>query len=180
MRAWVVDAARNISIAPAVDFINYIPNAINVPTGGVHLYRQYIEAGAELVVQVTAASGDPDIYVWPPDWTAGQAPLAYSINDGTALDSVSFIASLSGVYQIEVFGYEAANYQLEITINPAATLSNARTATHIVRLHNAKTPRSAPTISPGDTPSEQVAVPDPPPASPVGVTHVFLPLVLRQ
>jgi hypothetical protein len=94
LRAWVADAAGNISASPAVDFINYLPATEHVGAGGVNLYRRYVEAGEQLIVRVTPVSGDPDLYVWQPDWRDGGWS---SINSGTTEDLISFEAPESGV-----------------------------------------------------------------------------------
>jgi hypothetical protein len=156
LRAWVADAAGNISASPAVDFINYLPATEHVGAGGVNLYRRYVEAGEQLIVRVTPVSGDPDLYVWQPDWRDGGWS---SINSGTTEDLISFEAPESGVYQIEVYGYTAADYQLEITVNPAQTM--AKSLTNIAALAD-KSPRGAPAVDPQDTPSNQLSVPQPP------------------
>jgi hypothetical protein len=156
LRAWVADAAGNISVSPAVDFINYLPATEHVAAGGVNLYRRYVEAGEQLIVRVTPVSGDPDLYVWPPDWRDGGWS---SINSGSTEDLISFEAPKSGVYQIEVYGYTAADYQLEITVNPAQTTAKLLTN---VAAPNDKTPRGAPAVDPQDTPSNQLSVPQPP------------------
>lgn len=179
LRAWVADAEGNISASPAVDFINYLPATEHVKAGGVNLYRRYVEAGEQLIVRVMPVSGDPDLYVWPPDWTEGGAWS--SIKGGTAEDRVSFLASESGVYQIEVYGYTAANYQLEITTNSAQVA--ATIAPQLMADSNAasadKQKREIPVVDPADTPSNQIAVPEPPSTSGV-INSVYLPLVIKH
>jgi hypothetical protein len=167
--AWAADAARNVSLSPALDFINYVPPTEHVAAGGVHIYRRHVGAGALLSVQVTPVSGDPDLYVWPPDWHAGAWS---SVNSGTAQDVVSFVVPQSGVYQIEVHGYTAAEYRLEITISQTRSLTAAWPRSAPAALADKVLP-SAPIVDPRDTPDW----PAPPPPS---HEYIYLPLVLNH
>jgi hypothetical protein len=130
-----------------------------------------------LTVCVTPVNGDPDLYVWPPDWRDGAWS---SVNSDATEDLVSFEAPDSGVYQIEVYGYTAADYRLEITIDSTQTM--ATTSIQAVTNEaatNDKTLRGAPVVDPQDTPSNQLSVPEPPTAS-GGLEEIYLPLVIRN
>jgi hypothetical protein len=175
LRAWVADAEGNISASPALDFINYTPDTEHVSGGGVNLYRQYVTAGDELVARVKPVSGDPDLYVWPPDWTEGRWS---SINSGTTEDSVRFTAPESGVYQIEVYGYTTSDYYLEITVNPVGMTAYISCKPGNNVISNEKSIHEVPIVDPQDTPSNQKAVPAPPTSS--ESQNVYLPLVLKQ
>jgi hypothetical protein len=179
IRAWAADGANNISATPAMDFINYVDTAAieHVAAGGTNLYRRYLEAGDRLTVCVTPVNGDPDLYVWPPDWRDGAWS---SVNSDTTEDLVSFAAPDSGVYQIEVYGYTAADYRLEITIDSTQTMATTRIqAVTNEAATNDKTLRGAPVVDPRDTPSNQLSVPEPPTAS-GGMEKIYLPLVISN
>ena len=179
IRAWVADGASNISATPAMDFINHVPvdSTEHVAANGTNLYRRYLEAGDRLTVCVTPVNGDPDLYVWPPDWRDGAWS---SVNNNLTEDLVSFEAPDSGVYQIEVYGYTAADYRLEITID--STQTTATTSIQSVTNEtatNSKTLRGAPVVDPQDTPSNQLSVPEPP-TTLGGLEEIYLPLVIRN
>lgn len=125
------------------------------------------------MARLMPSAGDADLYVWPPDWTTGAWA---SINAGTAEDVVAFTAPASGVYQIEVYGYTAASYTLEIAVNPTANVALVKRPAAPA---NGKTERRAPVVDPRDTPSERMAIPEPPPTVAPRYS-VYLPLVLRQ
>lgn len=179
IRAWVADGASNISATPAMDFINHVPvdSTEHVAANGTNLYRRYLEAGDRLTVCVTPVNGDPDLYVWPPDWRDGAWS---SVNNNLTEDLVRFEAPDSGVYQIEVYGYTAADYRLEITID--STQTTATTSIQSVTNEtatNSKTLRGAPVVDPQDTPSNQLSVPEPP-TTLGGLEEIYLPLVIRN
>jgi hypothetical protein len=179
IRAWAADGASNISATPAMDFINYVPVDLteHVAANGTNLYRRYLEAGDRLTVCVTPVNGDPDLYVWPPDWRDGAWS---SVNSDATEDLVSFEAPDSGVYQIEVYGYTAADYRLEITIDSTQTMATTRIqAVTNEAATNDKTLRGAPVVDPRDTPSNQLSVPEPPTAS-GGMEKIYLPLVISN
>lgn len=113
IQAWARDAAGNVSIYPAQDSINYSPPIEFVARNQTRLYRRTLAAGETLSVQLQPVSGDADLYIWPPDWQAGRPPWVSNLSD-SATESLSFQATISGVYQIEVYGYSSARYQLTI------------------------------------------------------------------
>jgi hypothetical protein len=168
----VADAVRNISLLPAQDHINYVPDVETVASGDTNLYRQHLHAGDRLVVKVTPISGDPDLYVWPSNWHDGSWS---SIHDGLTIDRVDFIAPSSGMYQIEIYGNTAADYQLSIMVNPE-TAEQMIVASAL----SDKQSRTVPIVNPLDTPSNSThgVIPLPPASSPGW--KVFLPTVLRH
>jgi uncharacterized membrane protein len=164
MRAWAADAAGNVSASPAADFINYIPRTEQVLQGSANVYRQYLEEDDHLLVRLTPMSGDPDLYVWSPDWRNGAWA---SINTGTTEDIVSFTADESGLYQIEVYGYIAAKYSIEITVDPDTTSAGMQIMD--IGRTSGKTERTVPALEPEDTPSDQMAAPEAPSVAQSGV-----------
>ena len=114
VQVWFADGAQNISDLPGKDMINYVPSGENIGQGEWRLYRQEISQGAVVIITLDVVSGDADLYVWNPSSTG--APDYYSINYGTAQDQVIFTAPESGVYQIQVYGFEASVYNLTIEV----------------------------------------------------------------
>ncbi len=156
----------NISLYPYRAYINYLPPSDHVGQGQVRVYRQTVGAGQTLTVRVTPISGDPDLYVWPPDWPIRPPWASYS---SSGVDEVSLSAPVNGVYQIEVYGYTAADYQISIS------LGSSQQQLVIGESTLAKTPRDSPALPVSSVPGEQVALP---PAAPRQYL-IYLPVVLR-
>lgn len=158
LQAWAADGAGNISRFSMKARINYVPETDHVEANQVRLYRQQIAAGQRLTVVVTPLSGDPDLYVWPPDTFD---PPWFSNLGGTAEDRVSFVAQEDGVYQIEVYGYTSAEYTISIEVTDEVVFRRGveiEPAT-IASPNVDKTPRSEPVTAVSDEPAGQMAVP---------------------
>ncbi|MGB0385737.1 MAG: hypothetical protein ACPGWR_13030 [Ardenticatenaceae bacterium] len=127
LQAWSSDGAGNISLVAKQKAVNYAPACAPIAEGGKHLFRQEVEAGETLRVEVAPCLGDADLYIWPPDWQEGQAPL---VSQGAANISEALLITntIAGTYQIEVHGYTSAQYTIQIEREPTATMS--RTANH--------------------------------------------------
>ena len=136
--------------------IDYIPPADQVGTNQVRVYRQQLTAGQSMTVTVTPSSGDPDLYVWLPNETL---PLV-SDQAGQVVDQVTLVAAVSGLHQIEVYGYTAASYSIEIVVTNGTGLARAETLSAMsVSPSDTKPTRSEPVIPLTDAPSEQTATP---------------------
>jgi len=117
-------------------------------------------------VTLTPVWGDPDLYVWPPDWQAGRPPWVSNRSD-VQVDEVAFAAPVSGVYQIEVYGYTAAQYQLSIRVGATMAALARRSA--------------AGTVGKPWPQSPAVPIADEPPRDlPGGPFSIFLPVVVRN
>jgi hypothetical protein len=98
-------------------------------------------------------------------------------NQSSGDELVAFIAPVSGNYQIEVFGYTAAEYQLEVQVTGAlAGLDRPQSVTQM-KPNLDKTPPSRPLVPLESNPGAQIALP---PAPPAAQQKIFLPLVLRR
>jgi hypothetical protein len=158
LQAWARDRVGNVSHYPYQQSVNYLPSSEWVGRNQTRVYRQRLAQGASLRVTLTPVWGDPDLYVWPPDWQAGRPPWVSNL-DGGLVDEVAFTAPVSGVYQVEVYGYTAARYQLSIG-GGAATRAPGRRST--ARATGKPWPQS-PAVSitgepPRDLPGERVSV----------------------
>jgi hypothetical protein len=118
IQAWARDGAGNISHYPYQQSVNYLPPSDWVGRNQTRVYRRALAQGASLQVVLTPVSRDPDLYVWPPDWQEGRPPWVSNLS-GSEVDELTFTAPVSGVYQIEVYGYTAARYQLSIVTEAA-------------------------------------------------------------
>jgi len=128
IQAWAEDRAGNISLLPHADIINYIPASDSVAQGESRVYRYSLHVGDRLTVRVEPLNGDPDLYVWAPDYNDPTTPRPPWVSDNldTTVEQVSFIAPVDGTYQVEIYGYTAAEYRL--TVNVTATVGVAADA----------------------------------------------------
>ena len=118
IQAWAKDGVGNISHYPYQQGISYLPPTEQVGRDQTRVYRRDLAAGVSLQVTLTPVWGDPDLYVWPPDWEEGRPPWVSNLS-GTEVDEIAFTTPVSGVYQIEVYGYTSAEYQLDIVVGAA-------------------------------------------------------------
>jgi uncharacterized protein YegL len=184
LQAWVSDGAGNISPYPYFQYINYIKPCAAVSRDGVRIYRQHVEEGDWLHVEVAPCSGDPDLYVWPPYWEEGVPPWV-SADYGDAIERLSIPITTTGDYQIEVYGYTAARYNINIEVEPSGSETMRarmpRTSTPpAVRAVLGKFWRSIPAIPPGSTPGTNTIPVGPAPYQPLSSYRIYLPLVLRN
>ena len=136
LQAWAMDHAGNVSIYPYGAYVSYLPPSESVAADQVHIYRYELSAGQSMTVRVTPISGDPDLYIWAPDY-ATRPPWVSNLNSGL-VEEISISAPVAGTYQIEVYGYTAAEYAITVTLSagPAShttlagpTVSNKSTYT---------------------------------------------------
>lgn len=117
IQAWASDRSGNISVLPFKARINYIPANNAVAQNGIQLYRYELQAGDRLAATLTAIQGDPDLYIWAPDHET-RPPWVSNLSEQS--DQVTFVAPTAGIYQIEIYGYSAAEYQLTVDVTPSA------------------------------------------------------------
>jgi hypothetical protein len=172
LQAWAADEAGNISLFPYKGFISYNAASDSIAQGQSRIYRYTITAGQQVTVDVTPLSGDPDLYVWAPDH-ATRPPWVSNASSGA--EQVSFVAPVSGVYQIEVYGFTAAQYQIAVDVTAQLDVAGKETLTNP---NAAKPDPSQPVVPVGSVPGDLIAIPVPVAAVPAG-TQVFLPLVVH-
>ena len=182
IQAWARDVAGNVSVYPAQDSINYLPPEEFVARNQTRLYRRTLAAGETLDVRLTPVSGDADLYIWPPDWQAGRPPWVSNLSSG-AVESLVFQAPNAGVYQIEVYGYSSARYQLNIQshtgvsrVQPNAAQPNAVQPNAVQPVENVdpnKQKPTAPILDPRSEPPRNLPQTAPP------VYRVYLPAATR-
>jgi hypothetical protein len=170
MQAWAADRAGNISLYPYQAYINYMPPVDQVLEGQTRVYRYTLAAGQLFTATVTRVTGDPDLYVWPPDFPE-RPPWISDLSSG--VDRVSFSAPVAGVYQIEVYGFTAADYQISVETTPAGS---RRQAAHS-GVNAAKPQRGSPAVPVSSEPGGQIALP-PPPSQPRH--RIYLPMIVRN
>ena len=167
------DVANNISVGNARQLINYEVASDQISRGQTRIYRYTVAKGQELSVNLAVVSGDADLYVWSSN-TAQSARVSNqtgSVNEQVIIPATEVTP---GVYQVEIYGYAAAEYRLTTTTkvastNPASLASSGLAATKVAP--------SAPIILVAGMPDERTgSVPQ------VGLSStskVYLPLAMR-
>ncbi|NJM06690.1 HYR domain-containing protein [Candidatus Gracilibacteria bacterium] len=140
----VRDRAGNISSRPGGAIINYVPASDSIKQGTTRIYRYRVQAGQHVDVRVTPLSGDADLLIFPPTYPA---LAGWRSENRSGEDRVSFIAPESGSYQIEVYGFTAATYSLDVTIGLAT--ARADTSSVLVEPKAQRGPAFPPDALPG-------------------------------
>ena len=109
------DGAGNISIGNARRLLTYEAPSDRIGRGQTRIYRYQVADGQSLDVQVDVISGDADLYVWSSrlDQSARVSNLGGSADERV---QIAADAIAPGVYQVEVYGYTAAEYRLTTLI----------------------------------------------------------------
>ena len=174
MQAWAADNAGNIALFPFKGYINYLPPTDRVNTNQTRSYFFTLAVGQRLTAQVIPSTGDPDLFVWSPDQNA--PPYVSNLSGGN--EEVSFVATVAGVYQVEVYGYAKSDYQLSVNITNSAA---GRSASQVGGVDPNKPQPSSPVIPRSDQgPGNQQSVPTAPTAPPADTSvKLYLPSVNR-
>ena len=167
LQAWAKDNAGNVSTFPYQASVDYTPPVDRVGRDQIRFYRRTLQSGDRLEVTVQPQSGDPDLYIWPPDWQSGRSPWV-SNRTGPVSESIAIDrAPVDGVYQIEIYGYLLAQYTLEIRVNDIPQQQRTTAAPQ-----NTNPLRTAPLIDPNSAPLRNTspATVTPTPVTPTPVT----------
>ncbi|NNJ13542.1 hypothetical protein EKD04_024770 [Chloroflexales bacterium ZM16-3] len=167
------DAANNVSIGNARQLVNYESSADQIGQNQTRIYRYNVAAGQAFSVNLEVLSGDADLYVWS---SRTDQSARVSNQEGSASEQVVIPASevVPGVYQVEVYGYSAAEYRL--STSNGATLTSLQ-AVAGGGLDASKTVPSAPVVPVASIPDERTG--SVPPAEPASNFTMYLPLVRR-
>ena len=150
IQAFVADGAGNISNAKA-QRIDFMPAGASILANQIQTYRIDMAGGETLGLNLNSLQGDADLYVWDPN--GGLA--AMSNHSNSEADSISYAVQIPGPYQVEVFGYTDAQYDLLRGPAQANGYVNA-----------GKSARGGPIISPNNVPPENIALPPAPVVTP--------------
>ncbi|MBI1294386.1 tandem-95 repeat protein [bacterium] len=116
IQAWAADERGNAMSQPALAAVNYVPVTEDwVDSGEVRLYRYTMEKGDRLSAFLFPTEGDPDLYVWPPDYEL-RSPWITNLSKG--VDEVGFVAPKDGPYQLEILGHTGASYRTAVELRP--------------------------------------------------------------
>jgi hypothetical protein len=122
LQAWVADRAGNISLFPGKTYINYLPVSQRVATNQRKIYRLELDTGQTLSARLEPVSGDPDLYLWPPDHQT-RPPWVSNLREG--VDDLVIQAPVAGNYQVEVYGYTAAEFRLIVDVTSTVVAAAA-------------------------------------------------------
>ena len=184
LQVWAVDEAHNIS-TPKGAWISYLPSSARLATDLSHFYAYTLSVTQTITATINPTSGDPDLYIW----SANENLTWQSINATGESDQVAFTAPQDGTYIIQVYAYEAAEYNLDISINPtesnysehlspSASLGQA-TSRLKSKPNGNKTPLEQPGLAPDGLPqSLTYALPATGTATAI-LRKIYLPLLLR-
>jgi len=113
---WVNDEASNLSRLNrnALDFASLLLPAETVSRFRIVPYQVYYEEDVAVTAQLEPSEGDPDLYVWYPDYDLWP-PDQESTLPGSSTDEVSFTTPQAGTYLFLVYGDTAATYDFSIT-----------------------------------------------------------------
>ncbi|NNJ13543.1 DUF2012 domain-containing protein [Chloroflexales bacterium ZM16-3] len=167
------DAANNVSIGNARQLVNYESSADRIGQNQTRIYRYNVAAGQVFSVNLEVLSGDADLYVWS---SRIDQSARVSNQEGSASEQVVIPASevVPGVYQVEVYGYSAAEYRL--STSNGATLASLQAVVG-GGLDASKTVPSAPVVPVASIPDERTG--SVPPVEPASGYRVYLPLTVR-
>jgi uncharacterized repeat protein (TIGR01451 family) len=112
---WVLDGGLNVSQIDrrALDYASLILPDESFEQRSLVPYLVHYEAGENVVATLTPSEGNADLFVWYPD--SFGLPDKWSVNPGTAVDEVSFVAPSAGTYLFLVRGFRNSTYNLSIT-----------------------------------------------------------------
>ena len=91
---------------------------------------------------------------------------------------MTFTAPVSGEYQIEVYGYEDAEYRLTVQVN-AASSASVHSSPNSEDPNPDKEELTAPILSRDSTPSNRQGLPTAPTLPELPPTFIFLPTIAR-
>ena len=172
--AWVIDSAGNVS-APVRALINYRPEEDTLGLEQVRTYRYLLKPSQPVSVTLEPRSGDPDLYVWPPDYAT--RPPWISVEPAGIVDTVALMTPVGGIYQMDIHGFIASDYRLQVAIDSPQQRATTRTTWDAAA--ETKPARTRPLISLARDPD--VLRHTPPAAPPVTIADfsLHLPIVGR-
>lgn len=171
LQAWAADAVGNVS-PPLRLGVNYIVSPDAVQQDQVRLYRYILKPGQQLHARLVPSSGDADLYIWPPNHPA--QPAWTSVQAGLVTDELMVTATVGGIYQVEVYGFLASDFALQIDIGSGRSAANS--GLEIDQPQADKTLRDVPLIPAGSQPGDQQGVAAPPAKS----DHPLLLPIIRH
>jgi hypothetical protein len=168
VQTWVSDKNGNVSRYPYQQQINYTGddalNCTHIQRDATQTYRRDLDVGDTLSVEMGVCEGDPDLYIWPPDYADG-SPAYVSNLEGTQEEFLSFEATVKGTYTVEVYGYNKSEYKILMETGPMTPTNGVSSTLQMM----APSPYTTAGISNKPQPSAPVLPPDSKPSITMGV-----------
>ncbi len=172
IQVWAADGAGNISPTPSSQMINYLSVYYNLIYGRqAHVYRQPMDAGALLRVDVSALTYESGFLfvVWDPD---GQLVAHRTIwGSGSSANYQIRTHTMEGTYQIEIIGILSRSRYWVRVLPTAGSETGAGVA-----MRPLEGVAEQPVVPPSSVPGRHVGIP----SAPVTTYRVFLPTILRD
>ena len=184
IQAWVSDGVGKISRFPYQRRLNYTRPCETLSRDGRRVYRVDVKQGDVLEVEVIPCTGDPDLYIWPPDWDEGAPPwVSNRFNNAKEYIRVPGVNTENGIYQVEVYGYSRSSYSIKIEVSPGTSAAGVDAAALVTFVEPGKQLLDAPGVPATSTPPvisgnppEPVDVPTTPPSND---SKIYLPMTTR-
>ena len=165
IKVWAADKAGNVSEEPGSVVVNYQPGSGKLAKGLIHLYRMNLTKGQNIQVDLYSVTGDADLYIWKSD----NITKVFSLLEGS-LDAITYAVEESGIYQIEIYGFTACEYELTVTFLPVTPDNSMRSQSMIEWSAAQESPRGSmktelaePMIKVSNEPIGKTALPNPEP-----------------
>jgi hypothetical protein len=117
IQSWVADRLGNVS-QPKHTPINFIPPKNFIVHNDGQIFRIHLNAGDTIQINLTSLIGNADMYIWGPGGIHTDTPTGFD-----PFEEVSFMATVTGVYQMDVFGFDdgLTSYWFEVTFDVPIT-----------------------------------------------------------
>jgi hypothetical protein len=174
-----IDGNGNVSIGNSMQRVNYEPSIERVERRETRIYRYDVGEGNSLEVALEVLKGDADLFVW--SGRSEQSKWVSNLDEGNELVSIPVTEIAPGVYQIEVYGFTAADYRLNVAIKAGQNANSvaqvggtspdkAQPSKPVVEVNNVPDPRN------GTIPAVSLPAADDEPVGP-STPAVYLPLI---
>lgn len=126
---WVKDEDGNVSILDkhALDYASLLRSEWELGEFDGVPYLVEFEEGTNVTITADPDSGDVDLAVWYPSNNLF-LPNAWSLQEGSATEEITFEAGVTGPYLIIVLAQKGATYSLEIDQNAGPAMAAAQTS----------------------------------------------------
>jgi hypothetical protein len=173
-----LDSAGNISVGDSQVLLNYQPTTNDILANQYHIYRHEVADGESLRVDLEVLNGDADLYVWSSDPT--QSAWVSNLSSGDEQVIVPADAVRAGTYQVEIYGYTAAEYRLIVSKLSDTTVLTAEGSTTVGGIDPDKAQPGQPAVPVSSVPAEtQGGAWMNPTQVPQASFDLYLPLIQR-
>ncbi|MGO9951162.1 MAG: C1 family peptidase [Dissulfurispiraceae bacterium] len=103
------------------------PISGTVTQGNKNIYEFQVAAGLQYTVTLTPSSGNPDLFLYDSILVSNTLFTYNSVNTGTSVDTITFIASANETFYAAVYGTASgtSSYTISIASQPAPPINGA-------------------------------------------------------